>query len=407
MAILSVYPDVSKPFYGLRIFPVVALLILLDFSPILASLQSTVGPGPGLGQLSKQADAAREAGNLADASALYRKGLVLKPDWTEGWWSLGTILYDQNEYAQAAQAFRRVVNLAPNYGTAWVMLGLCEFELGQDGASLRHIEKGKSLGIANDSQLQNVVLYHDGVLLRREGRFEAAGEALRKLCATGVQSVPVEQALGLSVLHMERISSSEAERTGLEVVRRVGGAECLATRGEFGEARQIYQSLVSNHPDNPNLYDGYGSFLLELHDTKNAEKEFRQAIKADPGQVTARLQIAAIQYRVDSQAGLQYAEEAVKLDPRLPFGHYLLGLLLVDTKQYQEAIPQLEMARAAFSGVPNLYYALGTAYSRSGRKRDAESAWATFARLNRTTEKSGPLYYGQKAPGGALQDLGR
>jgi tetratricopeptide (TPR) repeat protein len=371
------------------------------------SAQNQSIEGPSFSVVSKQADAAREAGNLGDALALYRKGLALKPDWTEGWWSLGTILYDQNHYAQAVQAFRRVVNHAPNYGTAWVMLGLCEFELGRDGASLRHIEKGKSLGIAYNSQLQNVVLYHDGVLLRREGRFEAARETLRKLCAAGVQSAPVEQALGLSALRMRRTISSEAERMGLEVVRRVGGAECLAARGEFSEARQIYQSLVSNHPDNPNLYDAYGSFLLELHDTKNAEKEFKQAIKADPGQVIARLQIAAIQYRVDSQAGLQYAEEAVKLDPHLPFGHYLLGLLLVDTKQYQEAIPQLEVARAAFSGVPNLYYALGTAYSRTGRKRDAESAWSAFVRLNRTTEKSGPLYYGQKAPGGALQDLGR
>jgi tetratricopeptide (TPR) repeat protein len=406
MARLSVYSDASKPFYGLGIFPaVVALLILLDFSPILASPQST--PRSGHDQLSEQADAARDANRLDQAISLYEQALALRPKWAAGWWSLGTILYDQSDYGKAAQAFRRVVALTPSNGTAWVMLGLCEFELGRDGASLRHIEKGKRLGIANDSQLQNVVLYHEGVLQRREGRFEAAGETLRKLCAAGIQSAPVEQALGLTALRIGKKNSPEAGRAQPEVILRVGAAECLAARGEFGEAKQIYQSLASDHSDNPNLDDAYGSFLLELHETRDAEKEFKQAIKSDPGQVIARLQVAAIQYRVDSQAGLPYAEEAVRLDPRLPFGHYLLGLLFVDTKQYQEAIPQLEMARAAFSGVPNLYYALGTAYSRVGRKRDAENAWATFARLNRTTEKSGPLYYGQKALGGALQDLGR
>ena len=34
---------------------------------------------------------------------------------------------------------------------------------------------------------------------------------------------------------------------------------------------------------------------------------------------------------VDSRAGIPFAEEAVKLQPKYPFGHYLLELLYFDT----------------------------------------------------------------------------
>jgi tetratricopeptide (TPR) repeat protein len=93
----------------------------------------------------------------------------VRPDWAEGWWSLGTIYYDGNSYPQAARAFATLVRLKPKDGTAYVMLGLTEFELGKDNLALRHIEKGKDLGIKNDAQLRNVVLYHEAV-------FVAAGQ---------------------------------------------------------------------------------------------------------------------------------------------------------------------------------------------------------------------------------------
>src|SRR5258708_6507820 len=38
--------------------------------------------------LEKKATAAREAGRFADAIALYRKGVAMRPGWDEGWWYL-------------------------------------------------------------------------------------------------------------------------------------------------------------------------------------------------------------------------------------------------------------------------------------------------------------------------------
>ena len=64
---------------------------------------------PKFDALSAQADAARQAGRLDEAVDLYRKALAVKPDWREGLWSLGTMLYELDRFGEARDAFRRVL----------------------------------------------------------------------------------------------------------------------------------------------------------------------------------------------------------------------------------------------------------------------------------------------------------
>jgi predicted Zn-dependent protease len=115
--------------------------------------------------------------------------------------------------------------------------------------------------------------------------------------------------------------------------------------------------------------------------------------------VRSYLYIAAIRYRLDSAAGVKYAAEAVRLDPALPFGHYLLGLLYADTHEYAKAIPELERAAEHMSRRPDIYYALGTAYAHVGRDEDATRARETFRRLSaEAASKDGPNIYGDNPP---------
>ncbi|MGB7848632.1 MAG: tetratricopeptide repeat protein, partial [Candidatus Acidiferrum sp.] len=101
----------------------------------------------------------------------------------------------------------------------------------------------------------------------------------------------------------------------------------------------------------------------------------------------------AAEYKLDSAAGLPYAEEAVKLSPQLPFAHYLLGLLYMDTDNYQKAIPELEIAEKSFRKDAKVYFALGSAYSRAGRKQDAERARAVFQRLSKESAEESKASY--------------
>jgi tetratricopeptide (TPR) repeat protein len=332
-------------------------------------------------RIAAQANQARDSNNLERALTLYPKALGMRPEWAEGWWSLGTIYYDRDAYAEAARAFQRVVELQPKHGSAWVMLGLCEFELKQDDFALRDIQRGKQLGILKDPQLRRVMLYHEGLLLLRKNRFEAAQQSLDLLSHDGFEGDDLVLALGMSVLRIRPENLPPAGSTASEVVSRSGKAEWLSASEKFSEARQEYSSLAKGYSDVANVHYAYGRFLLEINEIDAAIAEFQQEIQNNPQHVLARLEIAAVRYRLDSADGVKYAEQAVNLDPKRPFGHYLLGLLYLDTRNFSGAISELEIAGRSMTTVPEVYLALGNAYARAGKKAEAARARETFTRL--------------------------
>jgi tetratricopeptide (TPR) repeat protein len=346
-------------------------------------------PALSFAALSAKAQAARDADRLEEAAGLYRKALALRPSWAEGWWSLGTVEYDRNKYAEAVKAFDKLVVLQPKSGTALVMLGLSQFELGQEDAALLSLQEGRRLGIPSDPQFREVMLYHEGILLQRKGRFEAAQEILGQLCRQAPYPAEVNLAMGAVALRSRERQLPSEGALGYQVMQESGEATCLGAQRKYDEARRQFDALLAAHPQYPNLHFAYGKLLLDANDNDSAVAQFQAEIQNNPNDAISRLRIASAKYRIDSAAGLPYAEEAVKLDPSLPLGHYLLGLLLLDIDDYLHAIPELEIAQKAFQDQPKVYFALASAYSRAGRKDDATRARETFLRLNQEQEKTG------------------
>lgn len=372
--------------FGRLNFPLLLLSGILFAAPLPLHPQPQK-PSANFDSLAKQAAEARDSDQLDHAAALYKQALALRPQWAEGWWSLGTLEYDRNNYAAAARAFQRLLVLAPKNGTAHAMLGLCEFELGQDDNALKHIDEAQALGVTNDTQLRRVVVYHQGLLLLRKDKFEGVRDSLGQLCAQALQDNSITQAMGMAALRIGGKNPPPENSPGATVVQRVGHAACTAAAKKYDEARPEFAALVAEFPDYPNIHFAYGRFLAEVNDVPAAVEQFKLEIKNNPADITSRLQIAATLYKVDSAAALPYAQEAVKLDPHSAFAYYLLGLLLLDTDDYQKAIPDLEIAAKAFPHDAKVFFALGSAYSRAGRKEEAARARATFQRLNQQSSE--------------------
>jgi len=360
------------------------LLILATLLLSAASLAQATKPT--FSDLAARANAARDANQLTEARSLYRRALALDPRWAEGWWSLGTIAYDANSYADAARSFAKLVSLQPDSGSAHVMLGLCEFELGQDDAALASLQQGQRLGVSSEEQLRPVVLYHEGILLQRKGRFESAEEVLGQLCRQSPYPPEVQLAIGAIAL---RNSSRQLPADGTpdnQVMRQVGDAACLGIQRQYQVSGEQFDAILKARPDYPGIHSAYGKMLLNANDTDGAVKQFQAELALNPNDANSLLRIASAKYRIDSAGGLPYAEKAVKLDPNLPLGHYLLGLLLLDTDNYTSAVPELEIAQKAFPDQPKVYFALASAYSRAGRTADAARARQKVVELNKAQQ---------------------
>jgi len=340
-----------------------------------------------LASLSAQANAARDSNHLDEAVALYKKALGLNPQWAEGWFNLGTVAYARNDYAGAARAFRRVLPLAPKEGSAYAFLGLCEYELGEYDNALKHIEEASALGIAKNPQFRQVVLYHEGLLNLRKSRFRAASEALSQLCRDNQYDPQTTMAMGMAALRIPGTSLPAKGSLESIVVPRVGHAACLAAAQKYDDARPEFAAVVNDYPKFPNIHFAYGKFLAETNEIGPAVAQFELEVQNNPQDVYSRLEIAATDYKVDSAAGIPYAERALQLAPQVMFAHYLLGLLYLDTGDFQKAIPHLELAAKAFPKAPDIYFALSSALAKAGRKQESQEALRTYQRLKQETNE--------------------
>lgn len=366
-----------------------AALSLLSVSLLILCLghaQSTTSQ-TGFDTLAKQAADAQSADQLDEAVSLYKRALAMRPDWAEGWSSLGRIEYERHNYSAAKEALSHILQMSPDDGNASVLMGLCEFELGQNENALKHLERGKQFGVT-DPNLRFAVIYHEGLLLLRSESFKAAQVSLSLLCGAGMQGAEVLENIGLAYLRILPKDSPLAGTTGAEIAQRVGHAACLAAQKQFDDAREEYRALEQEYPKYPYIHYAVGRFWVDMDDVSAAVAEFQQELQNQPNDINSRLEIAAAEYKLDSAAGLPYAEEAVKLNPLVPSAHYLLGLLYLDTDNYQKAIHELETARRALPKDAKICFALGSAYARAGRKEDAARARAAFALLSKESESS-------------------
>jgi tetratricopeptide (TPR) repeat protein len=123
--------------------------------------------------LAAKAAAARDANDLTHAIELYHRALARKADWAEGWWFLGSLSYDADQYAAGEQALTEFVKLEDK-AADWSLLGLCEFETGAYAQSLEHIQRALEMGDGVPPEMLPALRFHEAELLTNAGLFDQA-----------------------------------------------------------------------------------------------------------------------------------------------------------------------------------------------------------------------------------------
>jgi predicted Zn-dependent protease len=348
-------------------------------------------PDPVFNDLSRRAAEAMVAEKLDEALPLYQQALRRRPDWAEGWWMAGTILYERDIYAEARDALRALVSLDPKNGPGWGMLGLCEFQTREYERAIVSLLRGRLLGLGANDQLISVVRYHTAITYTRLEQYEAAFDVLREFIREQKESPKIIEAFGLTLLRMPFLPT-ETPPDKRELVLLAGQAayQMAARRGEVAE--KIFKELLARYSSAPNVHYGYGVFLL-TRDADAALGEFRHELEISPEHVPAMLQIA-FEYlkRDEHEAALSWAEKSVQLAPKLFPARNALGRILLELGQVDRAIKELEEGVKLAPDSPEMRFALARAYARAGRQQDAAREREAFTRLDKLyrAQREGP-----------------
>ncbi len=146
----------------------------------------------------------------------------------------------------------------------------------------------------------------------------------------------------------------------------------------YNDAIRTFSQLLSTDPENFLYSEIYGRSCTVLTDSEDPLcKDLTALAQKHPHNANLNLYAAtAILHRPgdaqNQEVAQQLLQNALKSDPTLPDAHYELGVLLQQKSKWAESIQPLQAALAEDPNYARAHYRLGLAYSRTGRRQDAE-----------------------------------
>jgi len=340
----------------------------------------------GFEALVKKAETAREADHTDEAISLYKQVVRMRPGFAEGWWYLGMLHYETDQYPDGRAAFRHLTGLKPEMALGWAMLGLCEFETKDFDSALAHLEKADQLKIPSEQGFYDVSKYHFALLLIRSERFDSAVKIIGDFARQGKDSAQFTEAMGLAALR-KPLLPSELPPLEREMVLDVGHALCAFAARRVAEAERDRVELLRKYPNTPQIHYLAGTMVL-ASDSDKALEEWNAELAISPEHPQALVSIAA-EYlkRGEYQTARPSAEKAVEVSPSYFAAHAILGQILAEGDlDVPRGTHELETAVRLAPWQPQVHFALGTAYAKAGRKEDAAKEREEFLRLRGQNE---------------------
>jgi tetratricopeptide (TPR) repeat protein len=139
----------------------------------------------------------------------------------------------------------------------------------------------------------------------------------------------------------------------------------LFTRGRYQDAAPLLEAASGAAPDRPELARALGLCYLRLHNADRARVAFARLFNLPPESAKARL-LAAKMMMGEQLEEMAESElrAAVKMEPKLPEVHFLLGELALFRGDTDAGIAELREEIALNPAFSMAYYRLGDALTR-------------------------------------------
>jgi predicted Zn-dependent protease len=158
-------------------------------------------------------------------------------------------------------------------------------------------------------------------------------------------------------------------------------ANFAAQRNDYETARSEYHAAVALRPLDPEVRLLYIRLLETAKDEPQALKEASQAVVEFPSNPELNFHLGELVLESgDAEAAVAYFEQSLKANPQLDLARVGLADSYAKVGRINDAIRAItQVLNTDTDGT--LHYRLGRWYQQSGRKREAQAAFAVFTRL--------------------------
>jgi tetratricopeptide (TPR) repeat protein len=353
------------------------LIILLTFG-----LQQPVDRSADLAERFSRAVELQQQGKLDEAAEAYRALIKLKPDYFEALANLGVVLARQSRFEEAVASYQSALKLAPQSAPIRLNLGIAHYRAGQFEKAVEIFEP---FLIERGDVVQARQLY--GLSLVQLGRDEEGVKQLEQTLDAAPPDAAVLYQLGLAYMRLgkagfratlERLASFPA---GLPALRLLQGQAFLRDQ-EYEQALEELQAAAKLEPNLPRLHYSLGVAYIKLGRNKDALAAFEAERKHQPRDFSTLYYVAYLQ---EAEGKIEEAKltlaEALTLQSQSTEANSLLSKILSKQGKEADALGPLEQAVAKDPTDPVKRYQLARLYRQLGRAADANREFAEVQRL--------------------------
>ncbi|HTC36877.1 MAG TPA: tetratricopeptide repeat protein [Bryobacteraceae bacterium] len=178
-------------------------------------------------------------------------------------------------------------------------------------------------------------------------------------------------------------------------------ADLLSLVHKTEEARQAYEQLAKDHPDQPEPEESLGYLAWQAGDQESARQHFSRAYAAGTKNAQLCYDYATLERR-ESKDVVPFLRRAVELKPDYVEARMFLGLLLADQRSYADAIEQLrQIKNIGAEQAPRYFSALAYSYWKTGdldQARKSAEAAKKWAKTPAETEQADSILRALDAP---------
>jgi len=241
-----------------------------------------------------------DRGDVARALNEYRRAIEIDPDYPQSYLNLGALLAREGRLDEAVSVFEEAIGIAPRYANAWLNLGMAQIAGGRLDQAIDSLDTAVSLDPGSAAALTQL-----GVALYRAGREEEALDALSRAESLddGSERAEIEFYRALAT------GSTAAEALTEDAARAVARADSLTQRGRAVEAAEV----------------------------------LREASVMAPNSGVPLQRLALLERNMGLlQEAVGHMREALRVEPTIAHGNFMLGVLLNESGRHDAAIRAYE-----------------------------------------------------------------
>lgn len=172
----------------------------------------------------------------------------------------------------------------------------------------------------------------------------------------------------------------------------------LSQSGKCNEALAISETALEQDQENPHCHDVKGLAFLGLGRLKSALSSFRQALKINPKFVSARVNLSSVLLELkDYEVAIDQLEQAKNIEPKNPQIFNNLGLAYAGKAKFEEAEKYLRIAIKMLPEFAEAHFNLSRILLMQGNYKDGwqENEWRWKCKNFPSTWRDFPYPYWQ------------